>query len=429
MKKRFAIVLIMLALVLQCFAIWGCNSAKTGDASTDAPESTADKTEAPTSEPTDKPTEKPTEGSTEKPTDAPVTDDGEGEGENEDENEDENDGENDGEDEMTEEELAIAELLDLRHELRADENGSFKVLILSDIQGGNGHIEIPESVLKNIETVVVREEPDLVIFNGDNCHAINNENNLRKYLSNMTGFLEENKIPWAHVYGNHDDEGGISKERQSEIYSEFDYCMSKVGNVSGVGNFVLPVLSHDGSKILYNVWCLDSHGKTKLDDQINVTLQNGVYFKGVYDYIRPDQIEWYTSSSKLLEEYNGAEIPAIMAFHIPLQETGHAWMVKDSAGLEYTGTKGENGGFSAINSGLFAAVLDRGDVRAIVNGHDHVNDFMVNYHGVKLCYSSTVSTMSYHNTAMLGARVFEFTPNAEGSLNTYMSYIDENYGK
>jgi hypothetical protein len=241
----------------------------------------------------------------------------------------------------------------------------------------------------------------------------------------MTLYLEQNKIPWAHVYGNHDDVGGISKERQSEIYAEFKYCISEVGSVSGVGNYVIPIYSHDGSKILYNVWCLDSHGYSKLDDKINVTLQNGVYFKGAYDHIKPDQIEWYLKSSKLLEEYNGAPIPAIMAFHIPLQETGEAWMVKDSAKLEWTGEKHENGGFSAINSGMFAAVLARGDVKAIVNGHDHVNDFMVKYHGVMLCYSSTVSTMSYHRENMLGARVFSFSQDENAPITTYMSYLNK----
>jgi hypothetical protein len=100
-------------------------------------------------------------------------------------------------------------------------------------------------------------------------------------------------------------------------------------------------------------------------------------------------------------------------------------MVKDSAKLEWTGEKHENGGFSAINSGLFAAVLERGDVKAIVNGHDHVNDFMVKYHGVMLCYSSTVSTMSYYRENLLGARVFSFSQGEEGPITTYMSYLNK----
>jgi hypothetical protein len=401
MKKRFLILALAILLVLQSFLAISCNTER---------QSGTEATEKATESETEKATEKATEKSTEKATEPEKSEEPKEPEEPE---------------EIDEDELLLEDLLEMKIDMRADEEGNFKVLILSDIQGSNSHIDIPESVRANIRNIVNREQPDLVIFNGDNCHEIKGEENLREYLTNMTLYLEQNKIPWAHVYGNHDDVGGISKERQSEIYAEFKYCISEVGSVSGVGNYVIPIYSHDGSRILYNVWCLDSHGYTKLDDKINVTLQNGVYFKGTYDYIKPDQIEWYLKSSKLLEEYNGAPIPAIMAFHIPLQETGEAWMVKDSAKLEWTGEKHENGGFSAINSGMFAAVLARGDVKAIVNGHDHVNDFMVKYHGVMLCYSSTVSTMSYYQENLLGARVFSFSQDENAPITTYMSYLNK----
>ena len=100
-------------------------------------------------------------------------------------------------------------------------------------------------------------------------------------------------------------------------------------------------------------------------------------------------------------------------------------MIKDSANLEYTGVQHENGGFSATNSGLFAAVLQRGDVKAIVNGHDHVNDYMVKYNGVMLCYSSTVSPMAYSRNDILGARVFTFSQDEYEPIDTYMSYINK----
>ena len=414
MKKRFLISVLAILFVLQSFLAISCNTELP-----DETEATEKSTEAPTEKMTDSATEEATEKATE-----PKEEKDEKPEEPEEPEEPETPKAPE-KNPVDEDELLLEDLLEMKRDMRADEEGNFKVLILSDIQGSNSHIDIPESVRANIRTMVDREQPDLVIFNGDNCHEIKGEENLREYLTNMTEYLEEKKIPWAHVYGNHDDVGGISKERQSEIYAEFDYCISEVGNVSGVGNYVIPIYSHNGSRILYNVWCFDSHGYSKLDDKINVTLQNGVYFKGTYDHIRPDQIEWYLKSSKLLEEYNGAPIPAIMAFHIPLQETGEAWMVKDSAKLEWTGEKHENGGFSAINSGLFAAVLERGDVKAIVNGHDHVNDFMVKYHGVMLCYSSTVSTMSYYRENLLGARVFSFSQDEEGPITTYMSYLNK----
>ena len=417
MRKRFLALILCAALLICSGWIVSCNTAD--EPALPSSESESEKESA---KQTEKESEKATEKATEEATDAREDNKSEPEEEQDkpaDEPEDEI------EEEIDEDELLLEDLLELKRDMRADEEGNFKVLILSDIQGADDEIDIPEEVLSNIRTVVSREQPDLVIFNGDNCHGISREDDLREYLTNMTRYLEQNKIPWAHVYGNHDDEGGISKERQSEIYAEFDYCVSEVGSVSGVGNFVIPVYSYDGSKILYNVWCLDSGAYSKLPDKANITLANGMYFKGAYDCIKFDQIEWYMRASKLLEEYNGAPIPAIMAFHIPLQETGYAWMIKDSANLEYTGVQHENGGFSATNSGLFAAVLQRGDVKAIVNGHDHVNDYMVKYNGVMLCYSSTVSPMAYSRDDILGARVFTFSQDEYEPIDTYMSYINK----
>ena len=352
MKKNFVIFAIMLALIFSCLAVISCKSEDVNGATEDVA--------AATQEPSEQATEE-----------APKATDSKDKTNNQ-SSQSSSDKNNTNKDKQA----LIEELLDTRHELRADENGEFKVVVMSDIQGSDSHVPIPQSVLDNIKTIVDREKPDLIVFDGDNTNGLHSESAYRQYIGEMVSYIEESKIPWAHVYGNHDHEGGISKEKQSEIYSEFEYCVSKVGTVSGVGNFVLPVLSYDGSKILYNVWCIDSGSYISLS-KYDITLDSGDYSMGAYDYIKPDQIEWYRETSALLEEYNGAKIPAIMAFHIPLRETADAWAIKDKYNLEYTGVKRENIGSSSINSGMFAAVIERGDVKAIVNGHDHINDFMI----------------------------------------------------
>lgn len=47
-----------------------------------------------------------------------------------------------------------------------------------------------------------------------------------------------------------------------------------------------------------------------------------------------------------------------------------------------------------INSGMFSAMLDRGDVKGVFCGHDHVNTYMENYYGILLGYSG--STVLLH---------------------------------
>ena len=239
----------------------------------------------------------------------------------------------------------INELLDLKHELRVDENGDFKVLVLSDVQFNTPSIST--ETLINIETVVAREQPDLVIFNGDNSWTINNKDDLKTYITNMTKYLEDNKIPWAHVYGNHDGENhahftSLTNAEQQEIYESFEYCISKAGeeNLYGVGNFVLPVLEFDSDKIAFNVWCFDSGAAKGIYEEFggHITIGDNI-FCAHYETMQQNQVDWFEESATLLAQYNGGPVPGMMAFHIPLQETYYAWESKDKDNLEWTGEK------------------------------------------------------------------------------------------
>ena len=314
-----------------------------------------------------------------------------------------------------------------KHTLRFGENGEFKILVFSDIHGNGSKISALAKT--NIALLTEREDPDLVLLDGDNTWGLTDEKTLKSCVADITEIFEEKKIPWAHVYGNHDAENNnVKKEAQQRIYESFPMCVSLAGDPSlpGVGNYVLPVYASEGDRVLFNVWALDS-GQYVTQAERDALLPVATIFQGfsgsVYDFIRPAQIRWYSDTSEKMEAYCGAPVPGLMAFHIPLQETYAAWV--NRAALEHTGEKREAVCASEINSGLFAALLERGDVKAVVNGHDHVNDYMVNYGGIKLCYVSTVSETGYCDMDMLGARVFVVREEDPSDVTTYMTYVDE----
>ena len=342
----------------------------------------------------------------------------------------------DGNQEVDEDKEMLADLLKTKHKLKVDENGEFTVLILSDTHiGMSGQTGLSAEESQRIKELVDEEQPDLVLFDGDVTHDLNTVAQLRTALESLVGYIESKQIPWAHVYGNHDrDTDGLSREVQQQVYESFEYCVSEAGPVelSGVGNYVLPVYSYDENSIVYNIWALDSHGY--LYDNMSqgikdptVIEHNGSYFRK-YEYIKFDQIEWYLKASRMLEKYNGARIPAMMAFHIPLQESMFAWELRNNSDVvtEWTGELREAGvAASAMNSGMFSAVVYRGDVELIVNGHEHENDFMVKYKGVMLCYSATPSRQGYCDDDMLGGRVIKFKQGADKDITTYMTYDKE----
>lgn len=319
----------------------------------------------------------------------------------------------------------IADILKTKKELRFNKDGNFRILVLGDIQSSASPLQ--ENNQENIKKLVDKEKPNLVLFAGDNSIRMNTEERLRTYIKSMVGYIEEKQIPWAHVYGNHDHEGALSKEAQEEIFESFEWCITERGpkDIAGVGNCVLPVFASNSNKPVFNVWAIDSGTYLSKDEQMQVAPKKSPY-RGAgstnYDYIRPNQIAWYVETSKKLEKYVGKKIPGLMVFHIPLQESFFAW--ENREGLEFTGEKREGVCASVINSGLFATILERDDVKAIVNGHDHINDYMVKYMGVILSFCSTPSTGSYHNKDMLGGRVFVINEKSPDEITTYMSYLN-----
>lgn len=321
-------------------------------------------------------------------------------------------------------------LLSNKTKLRFDENGEFKIMMLSDlhlIKDG-----ISTRCLDDIKLLVEHEHPNLIILNGDILAAdsIGDEVEFRRILKGLTDYFEDEEIYWIHVYGNHDREYEFSLAKQHHVYKSYPHCLSKAGDLTlhGLGNYVLPLYGSRDEDVKFIVWALDSGGYLSKTDQNALFPGGETPFPGngspTYDYIHSDQIEWYVETSKFLQEQNGGEmIPGLMAFHIPLQETYTAWINRE--GLEWTGQKGGDVGASPYNSGFFEVLRRRGDVKIIVNGHDHANDFMVNYAGIKLCYTSTVTTTAHCDESIRGTRLFIIRESNPVDVETYMTYLKD----
>lgn len=95
-----------------------------------------------------------------------------------------------------------------------------------------------------------------------------------------------------------------------------------------------------------------------------------------------DQIQWYRKWVADRAAENSL-VPAIAFVHIPLPEMMTMWNYHTTFG-----TQGDWDGVccSSVNTGLFAAFKEFGEVKAIVSGHDHANDFIGEYQGVLLGY-------------------------------------------
>src|SRR5262249_55090388 len=143
---------------------------------------------------------------------------------------------------------------------------------------------------------------------------------------------------------------------------------------------------------------------------------------GHYAWIAQDQIAWYRKTARRLAgEYDGPAgiLPALAFFHIPLPEYEEVW---ERGGCR--GQRNEPVCAPALNSGFFTALREAGDVMATFVGHDHVNDFDGDLHGMRLCYGRATGYSPYGLEGFArGARIVRLREGAR-SVATWLRLED-----
>jgi len=274
------------------------------------------------------------------------------------------------------------------HHLKFNPDGEFKVVQFTDT-----HVHIVDGdnleVYATVQEILEIEKPDLVMLTGDIVTEENPEEGYRRF----TAIFSKAKVPWAVVFGNHESERGYDRKRLADFLYRLPYCLNDdKGNIKGNSNFILPVFgkTKNPEALLY---CMDSNDYS--------TLQPNVDGYGWFDF---SQIEWYRKNSKdYTRTNNGNPLPAIAFFHIPLPEYTNAWNNKE---VKVLGVKNEDECSPQLNSGMFTAMLECGDVMGTFVGHDHINDYIGIYHNIALAYGRVTKIMKdpVHDP-MAGGRV------------------------
>ena len=175
---------------------------------------------------------------------------------------------------------------------------------------------------------------------------------------------------------------------------------------SGFYNYILTVKSNDSARDAAILYCMDSNSYSTIE---------GV--KG-YGFIKFDQISWYRENSNKFTAANGGKpVQSFAFFHIPLPEYSYA--VEDQNAV-MVGTRMEQACSPKLNSGMFAAMKENGDVKGIFVGHDHDNDYAVYWNNILLAYGRYSGGNTVYNHLSNGARVIELTENS-GYFTTWIT--------
>ncbi|WP_145412297.1 metallophosphoesterase family protein [Paenibacillus xylanexedens] len=303
----------------------------------------------------------------------------------------------------------------MKRQLAFRENGTFTIVQFTDLHWKDGRPEDLRSQ-RMMQSIIELEQPDLVIFTGDVIYTgpVDPGNQACEHpeqaFRDAVSAVETCGIPWAFVFGNHDAEQRITPAELMHVVQEHAHSVTEAGprDIAGLGNYTLEIAGADGlpAAVLY---LLDSGSYSTVES-----------IPG-YGWIQQSQLRWLMSESTRVNpgRIPGDKLPALAFFHIPIPEYQLMWDSRICYGNKY-----EPVCCAQVNSGLFATMLEMGDVMGTFCGHDHVNDFHGQYQGIHLCYGRSSGHSTYGRQGMLrGGRVIQMRE-GEREFNTWLRLED-----
>lgn len=271
----------------------------------------------------------------------------------------------------------------------------YKVLVLTDIHlknkgtfaswlGINYILDLAGDIA--LDKLVSKTAPDLILVLGDSVLTNRNDLEYERFVKNMDSY----KTPWACVFGNHDDEGRADKAKLVDILMTSEYGLFEFGpkDLHGAGNYVIELTRDNVTQ--YAIFMLDSGSSLEFDDKT--------------EGINSKQITWYEWNMAALASKNGGIIPKNMAFfHIPLPQYTDLSEFKQ-------GIKGEVP-CPQNSSGEFLNSLLLNNATHVFAGHDHSNNFIAEYNGIKLCYGTKSSYNCYFKSGVTGGTLLTLDKN------------------
>ena len=277
------------------------------------------------------------------------------------------------------------------------DNSDFKIIATTDIHTDEDY-SLNNKSLQMLINQIRDEKPDLVVLTGDCIQSKFQQIEAVEFAQMM----EKIGVYWVYVFGNHEarDEKEFHKYLLMKSLSDYPHCLSKFGdpNLFGYGNFIVNIMNSE-TELKQSLVFMDS-GRDIIEkymarDGVPAEMKNG------YDYIKPDQIKWYTDEMNELRK-NYGKAPNLLYMHIPIKEYEEVFTLNDEGKYVPTGKAEilyggmfESVGCSPFNSGLFEAMKKNG-AQGIFCGHDHVNDWAAKYDGILLVYNQMGSYNAYN---------------------------------
>lgn len=278
------------------------------------------------------------------------------------------------------------------HTLEKDPERDFVILNITDPHLSDTGYRVKETpdMLKTVEALIREVNPDLITVTGDIVCGDATYHSIRRF----TDFMESFDIPWAPVFGNHDDEGSCDLSYLADIMLASPHCIMKKGDPAmGVGNYVICITEE--ARIVTALFMMDSH----------------------HGLVNAQQTAWFSSLAAQIDAESEGSAEIAVMLHVPTAEFEYAY----NAAYDPE-TKSYRDGFGGFGEkyeevccarrdgepweeGFFDCLKKAGNVRHILCGHEHMNDFSIVWDGIRLTYTMKVGKSSGYQPGFDGGTV------------------------
>ena len=325
----------------------------------------------------------------------------------------------------------------------------FNILQLSDIHftylaDNEYHFKFIEKTIEAANTALQSTGGlHLIVITGDTFTFATKDT-----IKSCCNFFEKQKIPWTITFGNHDEQGYFSVDWMTNYLTQLSkketsnllFVDYPNDDIFGSANFVIDL--HD-------------EGTHKSDNRQIIMMDSNRYNYGEgmgYDYIHTDQIDWYERMFNYIKNdtnRSGSLNPTSLAFfHIPLPEFTDAYEKADKDKSKFQVSdiydregqmvqhdfqrtnRGEDESSPKVNSHFLDRMakceiddqieeqpIKRYYTQGIFVGHDHVNNYCVDYdynqdgtRDITFSYGIKATNTVYYDEAYLGGQIIKFYP-------------------
>lgn len=304
--------------------------------------------------------------------------------------------------------------------------------------------EVYDKCFKYVKNAIERTEPDLILLTGDLVYGEFDDSG--KWFLELIKYMDSFQIPWAPIFGNHDNESMKGVTWQCEQLENAEYCLFKRGETTGNGNYSVGIVQD--KKLIKAIYMMDSNGcSNAFKDGYGATDENGnplTYNEGekvkTSTGFGTDQVEWLANSSKKIDETLGYTVTKFLGMHMPLAQVAQAayeagYQSNNSTGNDETykigvdvvakngdfGEKGEYFKGAHTVSGLWD-VLKQNKFDGIFMGHSHKNSVSILYDGIRLTFGLKTGKFDRYLDNSLGGT--QIHVNANG-FNVNHLYYEE----